>query len=235
MASPARLDISRNFCYILNPFHTMIGLGQNRTRGDRMSKKIITVSREFGSGGRSVAKMAAERLGYAYCDNSVIAGVAREHGLSEVFVEEYGEYAVSKSPLAFDFSIDGVNKYNPNLSIYDQLFIFQHNYITDLAEKEPCVIVGRCADYILQERTDCLHVFFHADMNFRVDRVAHSAGAQFANPEKQLNDMDKRRKTYYQHYTDRRWGESKNYHICLNTGFIGLEQCADIIVELAKR
>ncbi|MDR3123066.1 MAG: cytidylate kinase-like family protein [Treponema sp.] len=200
-----------------------------------MGKKIVTVSREFGSGGRSAAKMIAERLGYAYCDNSVIAGVAREHGLSEVFVNEYGEYAISKHPLVFDFAIDGANRYDPKLSIYDQLFIFQHNYITDLAEKEPCVIVGRCADFILQERTDCLHAFFYADMNFRVNRISNSAGEQFANPAKHLDDMDKRRKAYYQHYTGRCWGESKNYHICLNTGVIGLEHCADIVVELAKR
>jgi cytidylate kinase len=199
-----------------------------------MSKNIITVSREFGSGGRSIAKAVAERLGYAYCDNSVIAGVAREHGLSEVFVEEYGEYAVSKNPLPFGFSIDSVNRYNAGLSIYDQLFIFQHTYITDLTEKGPCVIVGRCADFILQERTDCLHTFFYADMNFRVNRLIASTGEKFANPEKHLKEMDGRRKTYYQYYTGRRWGESKNYHISLHTGVIGMERCADIVVELAK-
>jgi cytidylate kinase len=199
-----------------------------------MGKKIITVSREFGSGGRSIAKIIAERLGYAYCDNSVIAGVAREHGLSEVFVNEYGEYAVSKSPLVFDFAVDNSSRYDAGLSIYDQLFIFQHNYITALAEKEPCVIVGRCADFILQERTDCLHTFFYADTGFRVNRIANSAGKKFANPEKHLKEMDERRKTYYRHYTGRRWGESKNYHISLHTGVIGIERCAGIIVDLAK-
>jgi cytidylate kinase len=201
-----------------------------------MGKNIITVSREFGSGGRGIAKMIAERLGYAYCDNSVIAGVAREHGLSEVFVKEYGEYAVSKTPLAFDFSIDSVNRYDAGtLSIYDQLFIFQHTYITDLADKGPCVIVGRCADFVLQDRTDCLHTFFYADMASRVDRIVHSGGEQFANPEKHLKEMDERRKTYYRHYTGRRWGEAKNYHLSLHTGVIGMEHCADIVVELAKR
>jgi cytidylate kinase len=200
-----------------------------------MGKKIITVSREFGSGGRSIAKTIAERLGYAYCDNSVITGVAREHGLSEVFVKEYGEYAVSKNPLTFDFSIDSAHRYDSGLSIYDQLFIFQHTYITDLAEKEPCVIVGRCADFILQERADCLHTFFYADMNFRINRLANSMGEKFANPEKHLKEMDERRKTYYRHYTGRRWGEAKNYHLCLHTGSIGMEHCVDIVVELAKR
>jgi cytidylate kinase len=200
-----------------------------------MGKKIITVSREFGSGGRAIAKIIAERLGYAYCDNSVIAGIAREHGLSEVFVKEYGEYAVSKNPLTFDFSIDNANRYDAGLSIYDQLFIFQHTYITDLAEKEPCVIVGRCADFILQERADCLHAFFYADMNFRVNRLVNSTGEKFANPEKYLREMDARRKTYYRHYTGRCWGESKNYHVSLHTGVIGIEHCAEIVVELAER
>jgi cytidylate kinase len=201
-----------------------------------MRKNIITVSREFGSGGRSIARTIAERLGYAYYDNSVIAGIAKEHGLSEVFVKEYGEYAVSKNPLSFDFSIEGVNRYDAgNLSIYDQLFIFQHAYITNLAEKGPCVIVGRCADFILQERSDCLHAFFYADMNFRVNRLANSTGTQFANPEKHLKEMDERRKTYYRHYTGKRWGEAKNYHVSLHTGVVGLDHCADIVVELAKR
>jgi cytidylate kinase len=200
-----------------------------------MSKKIITVSREFGSGGLSIAKMIAERLGYAYYDNTLIAGIAREHGLSEVFVKEYGEYAVSKSPLAFDFSIDNPGRYGSVLTIYDQLFIFQHNYITGLAEKEPCVIVGRCADFILQERKDCLHAFFYADMDFRMDRIAHSSGRKFDNPEKHLKEMDERRKTYYRHYTGRRWGESRNYHISMNSGVIGLDQCADVVVSLAGK
>jgi cytidylate kinase len=201
-----------------------------------MGKSIITVSRESGSGGRNIAKAIAERLGYAYCDNSIIAGVAKEHGLSEVFVEEYGEYAVSKNPLSFDFSIEGVNRYDAgNLSIYDQLFIFQHTYITNLAKQGSCVIVGRCADFILQERTDCLHVFFYADMNSRIDRLVNSEGEQFVNPEKQLKEMDERRKSYYRHYTGKRWGEAKNYHVSLHTGVVGLDHCADIVVELAKR
>jgi cytidylate kinase len=205
-------------------------------RGDEMSRKIITVSREFGSGGRSIAKMIAERLGYAYCDNSVITGIAREHGLSEVFVEEYGEYAVSKSSLPFDFSIEGSgSRYESVLSIYDQLFIFQHTYITGLVEKEPCVVVGRCADFVLHERKDCLHTFFYANMDFRVNRIANSAGKKIDNPEKHLKDMDERRKTYYRHYTGRRWGESKNYHVSLNTGIVGIEECADIVVALAKK
>jgi cytidylate kinase len=200
-----------------------------------MDKKIITVSRQFGSGGRSIAKMIAERLGYVYCDNSLIAGIAREHGLSEVFVKEYGEYAVSKNPLAFDFSIDHAGRYEAGLSIYDQLYIFQHTYITCLVEKEPCVIVGRCADFILQERKDCLHTFFYADMDFRVNRIANSSGKKFDNPEKYLREMDERRKTYYRHYTGRRWGESRNYHIAMNSGVIGLDRCAGIIAGLAGK
>jgi cytidylate kinase len=198
-----------------------------------MGKKKITVSREFGSGGRSIARMIAERLGYAYYDNSLIAGIAREHGLSEVFVKEYGEYAVSKNQLTFDFSIDHAGRYEAGLSIYDQLYIFQHTYIISLAEKEPCVIVGRCADFILQERQDCLHTFFYADMAFRVNRIANSSGKKFDTPEKTLKEMDDRRKTYYRHYTGRRWGESRNYHLSMNSGVIGLDQCADIVVDIA--
>ena len=102
-----------------------------------------------------------------------------------------------------------------------------------LAEKEPCVIVGRCADFILQDRTDCLKVFVHADLKFRADRIMRVYGEREKSPEARLKEKDKRRAAYYRFYTDMNWGNAANYHIALDSGVIGIEKCAEIIESLA--
>ena len=127
-----------------------------------MAKKIITISREFGSGGRSIGKLVAEKLGIAYYDKELVKKVALETGFDEEYIEQEGEYAPAKSWLAYAFSARGTHNVVNGLSAEDFLWAMQRKVILDLAEKEPCVIVGRCSDYILKDRTDCLHVFIHA-------------------------------------------------------------------------
>jgi len=198
-----------------------------------MSKKIITVSREFGSGGRTIAKQIAERLGYAYYDKVLVAQIAKESGLAESFVLESGEYACSTNSFLFSLAISA-GAGNKNLPLSDQLYVVQHNIIKELAEKGSCVIVGRCADYILRERNDCLHTFFHADMAFRADRIVRLYGETQDKPEKRLKEKDDKRNTYYKHYAARQWGVAQNYHISLNSGVVGIDQCVDIVVNTAK-
>ena len=111
---------------------------------------------------------------------------------------------------------------------------FSAGSFRSLAEKEPCVIVGRCADYILREREDCLNVFIHASMAARADRIVRLYGSSEKSPEKRLEEKDKRRRVYYKHYTDGDWGMSQNYHLSLDSGIIGIQRCVDIISELAK-
>ena len=106
-------------------------------------------------------------------------------------------------------------------------------YLPELAEKEPCVIVGRCADFILQDRTDCLKVFVHADMKFRADRIVRVYGEREKSPEARLKEKDKRRAAYYRFYTDMKWGDAANYHVALDSGVIGIEKCAKVIESLA--
>jgi cytidylate kinase len=199
-----------------------------------MSKRIITVSREYGSGGRAIAQKVAEALGYAFYDKELVHEIAKETGLAESFVIENGEYATSKNSILFNLALSAGIKFPNNLPMSDQLFIVQHNIIKDLAEKGSCVIVGRCADYILHERADCLHTFFHADMAFRADRVVSVCGEMVDAPEKALKEKDDKRKTYYKHYTGRRWGAAQNYHISLDSGVVGIDRCADIVVSLAR-
>ena len=116
----------------------------------------------------------------------------------------------------------------------DQLWVIQQNIILELAEKEDCVIVGRCADYILSERENCLKVFIHASMEKRAERIVQKYGEWEQSPEQRLKDKDKRRATYYRFYTDMKWGQAQNYHIALDSGALGIEKCVELLAELYK-
>ena len=198
-----------------------------------MKKRIITISRQFGSGGHSIAKAAAERMGIAFYDNQLITEVARQSGLSEEFIRENEEYASHSNSFLYQLAMSTAGTYGYP-SVYQKLYEAQTKVIQDIADKEPCIIVGRCADYILRDREDCLHVFIHADMDFRAERIVRIYGETKQSPEKRLADKDNKRRVYYKHYTNRNWGEAQNYHVSLNSGLIGIEKCADIIVDIAE-
>lgn len=197
-------------------------------------KKIITISREFGSGGRTIGRMVAEKLGYEFYDKELVKKVAVESGLHEDFVEQNGEYASAKNWFTYVFQSMGTQGVMNGMSMDDFLWAMQRKVINDLADKGNCVIVGRCADYILKDREDTLNVFVHADKKARAERIVRLYGMTEKSPEKRLDEKDQRRKVYYKHYTDRAWGVSQNYDISLNSGAIGIQKCVDIIVDIAK-
>ncbi len=199
-----------------------------------MEKKIITISREFGSGGRSVGRKVAEKLGIPFYDKELVDQVAVESGFAPKFVEEHGEHSPGKSLFSYAFAPQGVPGVMNGLSTADFLWNIQCNVIMQLAEKGPCVIVGRNADYILKDREDCLHTFIHADKEFRAERIVRLYGESEKSPEARLNEKDKRRRVNYQHYTGRSWGMSQNYDICLNTSTLGVEAAAEVIVAIVK-
>lgn len=114
----------------------------------------------------------------------------------------------------------------------DILWNLQCRIISELAQKEPCVIVGRCADYILREQADCLKVFIHADMDFRAERIVKVYGEREQSPEQRLQDKDKRRASYYRFYTNMKWGQAQNYHLSLDSGEFGIDRCVEIISSL---
>ncbi len=192
-----------------------------------MNKKIITISREFGSGGRTIGRMVAERLGIPCYDNEIIDKVALESGFAHDYIAERGEYALYGSWLGNAFSVGG----NKGLSNQDVLWVTQRKTIREFAERGPCVIVGRCADYILQDK-EILKVFIHADKQTRAERIVRLYGERDASPEKRLKEKDKRRSAYYRFYTDMEWGKAQNYHVSLNSGELGVEKCVDIICSL---
>ena len=184
-----------------------------------MSKQIITISREFGSGGRSVGKRVAELLDIPYYDKKLVEQVAVETGFDEKFIEQEGEYASPWQSL---------------LSTADFLWVIQCRVILDLAEKGPCVLVGRCADYILRDREDVLNVFIHAPIPYRADRVVRLYGESDQSPEKRLEEKDRRRRAYYKHYANRDWGMGQNYHLSLDSSLVGVERCAQLILDVAR-
>ncbi len=192
--------------------------------------KIITISREFGSGGRTIGRKVAEKLGIPCYDQEIIEKIAQQSGFCEEFIREKGEYASSGSKFFNALSASYAN----GLSMQDKLWIEQERVITEIAQKEDCVIIGRCADVILQGKADCLKVFIHASMQKRAERVEKLYGLREESTERRLKDKDKRRKAYYQYYTDVEWGDVGNYHLCLDSGELGIEKCVDIIASAYK-
>ena len=199
-----------------------------------MKKTIITISRQFGSGGRTVGRIVAEKLGIPFYDKELVEQVALESGFAPTFVEEHGEHSPGKSLLSYAFAPQGVPGVMKGLSTADFLWNVQCSVILQLADQGPCVIVGRNADYILKDRDDILNVYIHADMDYRADRIVRLYGDSEKSPEARLKEKDKRRSVNYQHYTGRAWGASENYDICINTAKIGVEEAAELIISLIK-
>lgn len=193
-----------------------------------MKHKIITISREFGSGGRTIGKEVAQRLNIPCYDQEFLDHVAQESGYAKEYVAEHGED--SDGWLSNAFSGSAASSYGPIGK--DYVWIIQRKFILDLAEQGPCVIVGRCADYILQDRDDVLKVFIHANKQFRSERIVRVYGEREQSPEKRLKTKDKRRAAYYRYYTDMEWGIAKNYDISIDSGTVGIEKCVDLIVQL---
>ena len=196
-----------------------------------MTKSIITVSREFGSGGRTIAHKVAERLGVPYYDKELIKAVAEKTGFDPKFIEERGEYAPGRTIFSMLPVFDGTQG---ALSAADFLWAMQRQVILDLADKGPCVILGRCADYILKDRSDVLNVFIYADKAYRAERIVRLYGQSDKKPEDRLEDKDKRRSVNYKHYTGQNWGEMRNYDLCLNSGLIGIEGCVKAIQQVLE-
>ena len=199
-------------------------------------KKIITVSRQFGSGGRTIGRAVAEKLGYKCYDTELIDEVARQTGFDPSYIADAGEYAPGKSMLSYAFSSVVPHGASANMNAADYLWSTQCRIISEIAEKGNCVIIGRCADYILKEKKDCLNVFIYADEAYRAERVVKLYGEkEDISIQKRLEDKDARRKVNYKYFTGRSWGDMSNYHICLDSSAIGHDECVEIIAGIAKK
>ena len=195
-----------------------------------MSYKIITISREFGSGGRFIGEETAKKLGIAFYDREIIAKVADDLGLSEKYVADRGEYAPSKNIFSYAFIGRDIN----GNSIADQIYSYQQKIIKELAAKEPCVIVGRSADYILSERDDVLNVFIQGNKADKIVRIKEIYSKSNDEAAKMIKDTDKKRSVNYRYCTDQEWGSRKNYDIVLNSSTLGYDNCIDVISKLYR-
>ena len=195
-----------------------------------MAKRIITISREFGSGGRFIGEEVAKKLGIAYYDKNIIGQIAEKSGLSPEYIQENAELSPKKGLFAYAFSGRDIT----GKSVEDMVYEAQRNIILELAEKEPCVIIGRNADYILKDRDDVLNVFIHGDMLEKIKRITGLYNVKEKEAVKMIADTDKRRRTNYNFYTDQNWGKASNYTLCLNSSQLGYDRCEMIIMECVK-
>ena len=195
-----------------------------------MAKRIITISREFGSGGRFIGEEVAKKLGIAYYDKNIIGQIAEKSGLSPEYIQENAELSPKKGLFAYAFSGRDIT----GKSVEDMVYEAQRNIILELAEKEPCVIIGRNADYILKDRDDVLNVFIHGDMPKKIKRITGLYNVEEKEAVKMMADTDKRRRTNYSFYTDQNWGKASNYTLCLNSSQLGYDRCEMIIMECVK-
>lgn len=200
-----------------------------------MTNKVITISRQFGSGGRSIGKAVAEKLGIPYYDKELVDKVAKESGFSHEFIEEIGEYASVTSSFLFNIAVSS----HPmglidTMSVSDKLYVCQTNVIRDLASKGPCVIVGRCADYVLKDRPNTISVFLKAEMQSKVERAVKYYGVDPQKAEDRIRKADKQRASYYNYYATATWGDVNNYDLCVDTGKLGVEGTAELIARFVE-
>ena len=200
--------------------------------------KIVTISRQYGSGGREIGKNIAKHFGIPFYDNELICRAAKESGYAEAAFHN----AESKATNSLLYSIAmGMSAYGSqeagfsHLSLDDRIYLAQSDVIKKCAEEGPCVIVGRCADYILKDRTDVIHFFICADMDFRKERAIRIDGVDADNAEDIVIKKDKRRANYYNYHSGEKWGMASNYHMCLNSGAIGIEAATKLFVDYLER
>lgn len=201
-----------------------------------MSYPVITIARGFGSGGRTIGKELAKRLGIEYFDMELLRLASEESGINlelfgradetvktgffKKYNRNYGDRPVP--PSSMDFTSD------------DNLFQYQAKIIRDLAEKQSCVIIGRCADHILKDRDNVLRLFFYADRDICVKTVTDLYGVREKDAADRVESIDRARAAYYKYYTGKRWDDVCNYDLCINTGKLGFDKSADAVIAYMK-
>jgi len=197
-------------------------------------RTVITISRQYGSGGREIGELVANRLGIPFYDNALIQKATEASGFSSAHFEDVEKNARN----SFLYSIvRGIQYHNSNTGIWsleDTIYMTQAKVIKELAEAGSCVIVGRCSDYILAEDPALIKVFIHAPIEDRVKRSIERDGFDPEKAEELVKGKDKRRQNYHNYHADTRWGDAVNYHICLDSSLAGIEGAVDAIVSLVR-
>ena len=201
------------------------------------TKSVITIGREFASGGKDIAMLVAKRLEVEFYDRKLIFSAAKASGISPEIFENVDEHPTnsllySLSMGMYNLSSTGYSQVN-NLPLNDQLYLLQHNIIKDLGAS-PCVIVGRCANYVLRELKNTVNIFICADFDYRVEKAITDKGIAKVKSQSAVRKADKTRGNYYNFYTDLKWGEASTYDLCINRTKLTDEQVVDIIINYVK-
>ena len=201
------------------------------------NKIIITIGRQYGSGGSEIGRMLSKQMGIPFYDKELLTEAAKNSGYSEALFEQRDERKTGSLLFSLStgsFPLGGGSSYYYDLPLDDKLFLAQIDVMKKIAAEGSCVIIGRCAEYILRDDPACLSVFIHASMENRIKRITHLYQMADAKAQSLINKTDKRRSQYHNYYSTDRWGEATSYHLCLDSGALGLENTAAIIRAVAE-
>ena len=196
-----------------------------------MTKRIITISREFGSGGRFIGEEVAKKLGIKYYDKEIIGQIAKESGLAPEYIKENAELSPKKGIFAYAFTGRDIT----GKSVEDMAYEAQRKVILDLAEKEPCVIIGRNADYILKDRDDCLKIYIYAPFDVRTKHIAEKYDMSMFSAKRLVRQMDEKRDTYYKYVTGNRRGEHDGKDAMFDSSIMGVDGTVDMLLEMINK
>ena len=196
---------------------------------------VITIGREFGSGGRESGKKVADRLGIKFYDKELLQEAAKESGFCREIFENQDEKPTNSFLYSLVMDTYSINGYSSapflDMPLNHKVFLAQFETIKKSAEKESCVIVGRCADYALAENPNCINVFIHADKEFRTKRVAAELQVNESKAKDAIQKKDKQRASYYNYYTSKKWGDSRSYHLTLDSSALVIDKCVEMILQ----
>ena len=198
---------------------------------------VITIGRQLGSGGREIGQMLAGKLGIKYYDKELLAAAAKESGLAQELFENHDEKPTNSflySLVMDTYSLGYSSGTFHELPLNHKIFLAQFDTIKKIAEEESCVIVGRCADYALADFKNCVKVFIHADMDYRIRRVAERHDLTPAKAREEILKTDKKRASYYNYYSRKKWGDARSYDLCVNSSSIGADAAVDTILAFAR-
>ena len=201
------------------------------------NNRIVTIARQFGSGGREIGEVLSKKLGIKFYDKELISLAAKESNIAPEVFENVDEKATNSLLYSLSmglYSFSSTYSVGDSLPVNDKLYILQHKIIKKIADEGPCVIVGRCADHILKDRNDVLRVFIYADLDYRVNRAIEVKDVKPSKAEQVVVKTDKSRANYYNFYSGKKWGLTENYDLCINRTKLTCEQVADIIESYLK-